>query len=432
MNSSCGLPPKCRAARPVGHTRPLSASAALYVLAYLGAHIAFMPLLVLLLPRRVAHIATAGGGEQLLSLLVLVGGITASLANIIAGHMSDKTMARQGNRRLTVASGLACLIVTYGVLAISYNPLSLTAGVIAFQIAVNLLLSPMGALISDHIPDQHKGRVAGFLNCAMPLATGTVGMIAWAAPIDGLFGFGVTAALVTLAVLPLLVMWPFATNATEAAITTAAPAIMRRLPLRNIMLAWWARFFLQLGATLLTNYLYPYIALLMRGAMVTSQLTADGAVGRLSLWAALAACCGAVVVGRLSDLLSDRRKLMAFSALLAALALVGFAIAPNWRFLAVAYAVLHLALAGFFSVEAAFVAEMISSFAKRGRLLGYMNLANTLPAILISTLAMWTEQNAWIVSAMTFVLLVCASACAVTVVLCLAMTGHPRVAFRRN
>ena len=407
----------------MGHTRPLSASAALYVLAYVGAHVAFMPLLVLLLPRRVAHIATAGGGEHLLSLLVLVGGITASLANIIAGHMSDKTMARQGNRRLSVALGLACLIVTYGVLALSYDPLMLTAGVIAFQIAVNLLLSPMGALIADHIPDQHKGRVAGFLNCAMPLATGTVAMIAWAAPIDGLSGFGMTAALVALAVLPLLVMWPFAPHAP---ITAASPAIMKRLPLRNIMLAWWARFLLQLGATLLTNYLYPYIAILMQGTMATSRLTPDGAVGRLSLWAALAACCGAVVFGRLSDLLPDRRKLMAFSALLAALALVGFAIAPNWRYLAAAYAMLHLALAGFFSIEAAFVAEMISSFTKRGRLLGYMNLANTLPAILISTLAMQTDPNALLASAMPLALLVCTSACAIAVALCLAMTDHPR------
>ena len=433
MNSSCGPLPKCRAVRPVGHTRRLSASAALYVLAYIGAHIAFMPLLVLLLPRRVAHIATAGGGEHLLSLLVLVGGITASFANIIAGRLSDRAMARQGNRRFTVASGLTCLIVTYCALAISYDPLSLTVGVIAFQLAVNLLLAPMGALISDYIPDQAKGQVAGLLNCGLPIATGTVGMIAWVAPIDGLLGFGVTAALVALAVLPLLVMWPFATKAAHAPeAETAASVVGRRLPLRNVMLAWWARFLLQLGATVLTNYLYPYIAILMRGAMATSRLTVDGAVGRLSLCAAVAACCGSVAAGQLSDVLSDRRRLMAFSALLAALALVGFAIAPNWRCLAVAYAAIHLTLGGFFSVEAAFIAEMIASSDKRGRWLGYMNLANTLPAILISTLAMRAGQHTWLASSMMFVLLACASACAVTAVLCLAMTDHPRLAFRRS
>lgn len=414
----------------MAHPRPLSAGAGLYVLAYLGAHIAFMPFLVLLLPRRVALIAAAGSGQHLLSLLVLVGAIMASLANIVAGHISDKAMARRGDRRLTLAGGLASLILTYGMLALSYSPLSLAAGVIAFQIAVNLLLAPMGALIADYIPDQRKGRVAGLLNCGLPLATGTVGLVAWAAPVDGWGGFAVTVLLVTLCVAPLLVVWPFAAPAPQAAIHPPAP--IKPLALRNIVLAWWARFLLQLGATLLTNYLYPYMAFLMRGRLATSGLTADSAVGWLSLWAALAACCGAVAVGRLSDLLSDRRKLMAISALLAALALVGFAAAPGWPFLAVAYAAIHLALAGFFAVEAAFVAEMIASSARLGRLLGHMNLANTLPAILIAMMAMQASQHAWLVSAMPFVLLACAGACGIAAMLCLAMIGRPQPALQHG
>ncbi|WP_018076048.1 MFS transporter [Novosphingobium nitrogenifigens] len=407
-------------------SRALTFGEALYVQAYVGAYIAFMPLLVLLLPRRVALITVAGGSERLLSLLVLVGGVVASLANIVAGHMSDKAMVRRGDRRLTLASGLVCLIATYGVLAVSFDPLLLILGVVAFQIAVNLLLSPMGALISDYIPDQRKGRVAGFLNCALPLATGAVGLVAWVAPVDGLRGFWGTLLLVTLCVAPLLVLWPFGVSRAQTGIPFHAPPAMGPLPVRNIVLAWWARFLLQLGATLLTNYLYPYIAFLTRGGMGGGRWDADGAVGWLSLWAALAACCGAVAAGRWSDILSDRRKLMAVSALLAALALAGFALAPGWRSLALSYAVLHLALAAFFSVEAAFVAEMIATSGQRGRLLGYMNLANTLPAILIAVTAMQAGRHALLVSAMPLVLLACACAGVLAAVLCLAMIARPR------
>ncbi|WCT79743.1 MFS transporter [Novosphingobium humi] len=402
---------------------PMSAAEALYVLAYLGANIAFMPILVLLLPRRVASIGVAAGGEHLLGLLVLAGGITASLANIVAGRISDRAMTRRGNRRSAIAGGLACLSASYGVLAFSYSPPVLALGVIGFQVAVNLLLGPIGPLIADYIPDERKGNIAGFLNCGVPVANGSVAVIAWAAPSDGSTGFGVTMALVAACVLPLLVLWPFGAplKSQIAAMPTADRRGRTPFLLRNLALAWWARFLLQLGAALLTNYLYPYIAFLMRGPMAPSRLTADSAVGWLSLWAALAACCGAVAFGRLSDMLADRRSLMIGSALLAALALTGFAAAPGWWMLAVAYALFHLAQAAFFSVEAAFVAEIITSSPKKGRWLGYMNLANTLPAILITLLAMQASERGLLAGAMHLVLLVCASACILAAGLCFAM-----------
>lgn len=406
--------------------RPLSGAEALYVLAYMGANIAFMPFLVLLLPRRVASIGVAAGGEHLLALLVLAGGITASLANIVAGQISDRAMTRRGNRRRAIAGGLACLFASYGVLAFSYSPPVLALGVITFQIAVNLLLGPIGPLIADYIPDERKGNIAGFLNCGVPVANGSVAVIAWAAPVDGSTGFAFTIALVAACVLPLLVFWPFGAPLKSQAATMPVRDASGRAPLllRNLALAWWARFLLQLGAALLTNYLYPYIAFLMHGPMAISRLTADTAVGWLSLWAALAACCGALAFGRLSDMLADRRSLMIGSALLAALALTGFAAAPGWWMLAVAYALFHLAQAAFFSVEAAFVAEIITSSHKKGRWMGYMNLANTMPAILITLLAMQASQGSLLNSAMHLVLLVCASACIIAAGLCFAMRDH--------
>ncbi|WP_168604648.1 MFS transporter [Novosphingobium sp. SG707] len=406
--------------------RPLSVGEAFYVLAYMGANIAFMPFLVLLLPRRVASIGVAAGGEHLLAMLVLAGGITASLANIAAGQISDRAMTRRGNRRRAIAGGLACLFASYGVLAFSYSPPVLALGVIAFQIAVNLLLGPIGPLIADYIPDERKGNIAGFLNCGVPVANGSVAVIAWAAPVDGSTGFAFTIALVAACVLPLLVFWPFGSPLKPQPAPMPVGDAGGRTPLllRNLALAWWARFLLQLGAALLTNYLYPYIAFVMQGPMAASRLTADTAVGWLSLWAALAACCGAVAFGRLSDMLADRRSLMIGSALLAALALTGFATAPGWWMLAVAYALFHLAQAAFFSVEAAFVAEIITSSRKKGRWLGYMNLANTLPAVLITLLAMQASHQNVLGSAMHLVLLVCASACIIAAGLCFAMRDH--------
>lgn len=392
------------------------------MLAYLGAHIAFIPFLVLLLPRRVAAIAPMGGGH-LLSILVLVGGITASLANIAAGRSSDSGMARTGNRHRAIAIGLLCLIACYGLLALAHTAVMLVVGVICFQIAVNLLFAPMGALIADYIPDHRKGRVAGMLNCGLPVANGTVAIVAWVAPVDGIAGFAFTAMLIVVCILPLLVAWPFVAQGRNRA-TNDAPALPvgdAALPVRNIALAWSGRFLLQMGATLLTSYLYPYLAFLLRGALAVSGMKASAAVGWLSLWAGLAACCGAVMIGRMSDLLADRRKLLIGSALLAALALAGLAVAPSWPILAAAYILFHLALAAFLSVEAAFVAEMIAVSHQRGRLLGYMNLANTFPAILTATLALQAARKTALDAQIPMMLLICAAACVIAAVLCAAM-----------
>jgi MFS family permease len=407
----------------MGRARFSALGEAFYVLAFLGAHIAFMPFLVLLLPRRIAAIAPAGEGDHLLSILVLVGGITASLANIAAGHFSDKAMARTGNRRRTMAGGLACLAACYAVLSVTYNPIVLTIGVIAFQISVNLLFAPIGALLADYTPDHRKGRMAGFLSCGLPAANGAVGLIAWVTPVDGAGGFALTAALIIVCVMPLLVAWPFA--ATSRAQTHGkpkpVPMIEPALPIGNIVRAWGARFLLQLGATLLTNYLYPYITFLLRRPMASTGWTADAVVGWLSLSAGLAACCCAVAMGSLSDRLAERRKLLIVSALSTALALTGLAVAPNWSIVTAAYVLFHLSLAAFFAVESAFSAEMIALSSTRGRLLGYMNLANTLPAILTAILALQTSRQTLLGAAMPLVLLGCASACVIAAALCAAM-----------
>jgi len=420
MNSWCA-PPRPRPAldRPLTRARFFSLGEALYVLAFMGAHVAFMPFLMLLLPRRVAMI---GGGEHLLSQLVLLGGVTASIANIIAGHASDSAMLRQGNRRRTIAAGLLALIVCYGFLAIADGPLSLGLGVVGFQIAVNLLFSPMGPLIADYIPDARKGRIAGFLNCGLPVATGVVSIVAWAAPFDGASGFAITAGLVLFSVLPLLVLWPF--RPVASAVEEGGRIAV--FPARNIVLAWGARCLLQLGATLLTSYLYPYVDSLLRAGHLVVALHTDAAVGWMSLWAGLAACGGAVISGHWSDMLADRRKLMVSAALLAALALTFLAAVPNWPGLVLAYALFHFALAAFFAVEAAFVAEMAASSARRGRLLGVMNLANTLPAILTASLALRASGHVAFDAAMPKILLACAGACICAACLCVAMVDRAR------
>ena len=60
-----------------------------YPLAYLAIHVSFIPLFALLLPRKVELLA---GSDSLsvLSWILLLGAITASIAHIGAGHLGDR------------------------------------------------------------------------------------------------------------------------------------------------------------------------------------------------------------------------------------------------------------------------------------------------------------------------------------------------------
>jgi len=403
---------------PPAPKRHLTQPEALYALAYMGGYVSFMPFLVLLLPRRIAAIGQTGGNDRLLSGILLIGGVVASVANIVAGHYSDHAMTRSGNRRTTIAIGLGAYLACLTALAISRQPWVLAVGMVGFQIAVNLLFSPMGTLMADYVPNHRKGRISGFLNCGPPIANGTVAIVAWIAPQDGVGGFIATAALTTACIAPLLVIWPFGTPLVHE-ITASCPAA--ELPVRNLSLNWTARFLLQLGAVLLTNYLYPFLSFLLHTTMAASKMSLDAAVGWLSLCAGAAACIGAVAMGHISDGLADRRKALAGCALLGAVALVGLAGAHNWLAFAVSFSLFHIALPAFFAVEAALVAEMVMGYPRRGRLLGYMNLANTLPVVLGAMLALQVGQHVTLGGMIPSVLLACAVACLAAGVMVLAI-----------
>src|SRR5690606_10774343 len=77
----------------------------LYALAYGGVVVAYVPLLSLLLPLKVEEMAMADK-VGLLSLTTLCGAVAASLANIAAGMLSDRSVARGRGRRGWVIGGL--------------------------------------------------------------------------------------------------------------------------------------------------------------------------------------------------------------------------------------------------------------------------------------------------------------------------------------
>ncbi len=347
---------------------------ALYALAFLGAHVSFIPLFSLLLPRRVEAVDPARP-IQTLSLLLLVGGTTASLAHIAAGRWSDRWLHRYGNRRALIGAGLATLFAAQVALAFATTIGSLIAAIVAFQFTLNLMFAPLGALLADHVPDDRKGRVAGWLNASLPLSNAGTFLAAALFPRDGAGGFLVVATLVAIAVLPLLVAWPFGNASPDTASNgTARLSTAQR---NDFIRIWLARLAVQIGAAFVISYFYLYLGARFGSASATDRMAS------LALLAMAASFLSALGAGWWSDARRRRRPAMTVAALVAAIGLGTLAIGPAWPGIVAGYLAFHVGLTAFIAVDYAMVSQLLGPSARRGELLGYMNLTNTVPAILV-------------------------------------------------
>ena len=358
----------------------------LLVVAHVGAFLAFLPLLVLLLPRRVEAV-TNGEGLTLLSLLLLAGAVTASIANIFAGAVSDRWIERHGNRRGLIAIGLVLVMLAYWLLAVATSPPALFAGIVALQASFNLMFAPLGVLLADHVPDARKGLVAGGMNMALPLAGFGVAALGWLSGADAAWPFALVAFAVAILTLPLLIFWP----PTGAPLT--APDAGPRAPRLSLLEGDFARAFagrllVQLGAASIIGYLFLYVDSVARTLPDFAAADSSAGVASMTLLANLVGLVAGLAAGKWSDRLARRRPPLVASALAGAAALAILAWAPSWPLVVIAYALFTAALTAFLSVDAALVAQLVQGRASRGALLGVMNLTNTLPAILAPLVAL--------------------------------------------
>lgn len=360
-----------------------------YPLAFLGAHLAFMPFLLLLLPRQVERFAP-DSATATLSLLLIIGAVTASLAYVAAGHWSDRWLKRAGSRRLPVLAGLVCLTLSYAGLAAADTLAGLVVAVIAFQVALNLMFAPLGALLADYVADARKGLVAAWLALALPASIALSGPLVSLFPADAPGAFGIVMALVALCVIPLLLFWP-----NTPVIPAQAPAVTggeaERPPIADFTRAWLARFLIQCGAALVLFYLYLYLRQI---GPAGSPQPAERALAILVTAGGLAGALAAVLLGRWSDRLERRRWPAALSAAAAAAGLFLLAVKPGFDLILGGYALFSAGLTAFLALDSALIAQMLGNSAARGRWLGIMNLTNTLPAIVTPTLTLLALQVA--------------------------------------
>ncbi|WP_332838006.1 MFS transporter [Sphingomonas sp. MA1305] len=346
-------------------------------LADAGGVIAYLPLLTLLLPIKVERL-TGDARIGVFTATVVAGAIAASLANVTFGWLSDRSFARGHGRRRWMVAGVIVTAASYVGIAFATSPVALVAAIAAFQIAVNVLLAPMMAAIAEEVPDSQKGIVGGLFAFGGPLASAFSALLLGQVFLSEDMRFAILPVAVGLCIAPLLL------SPARVAVDLDAPPGDGPPPRRELVVAGVARLLVQIAAVVTQAYLLYYFESIVPASGRAGLPTR---IGHLLTIALIIPLPVALILGRVSDVTRRRKPAILAAAATAAAGLLAMALARDWTAGAIAFVVYMLGSAVFVALNAGIAMQLLPDPRRRGRDLGLLNLANTVPSLLGPPLA---------------------------------------------
>jgi MFS family permease len=378
-------------ARPTVPVKPSFIAA--FTLAQIGAYVSFMPLFQVLLPLKAEGIDSANKAV-VLSLVAILGAATASIANLLAGAISDRTTSRFGRRRPWMVAGALSTVASYFLIMMAQSTIQLMAGIVCFQLAFNVLFSALLAVLPDRVPDDQKGRVAAFLSLGHP-----IGAMAGVILVGGLL-VSEASRYLAIGLVLLVAIAPFALALNDPPLPRGErPPFNWRDFLAgfwidprahpDFALAWVSRFMVLVAITLTQCYMLFYLQDALHYSNLFPGRRAEQGMALLTTIATCANVACGMLGGMLSDRLKRRKLFAAGAALVLAGAMVVFSLVPSWPVVMAGFVIFGCAVGCYYAVDIALVSQVLPSQKDAGKDLGVINLANTLPQAMAPILAMW-------------------------------------------
>lgn len=322
--------------------------------------------------------------ELALGLVVGLGAAVSVIANPLFGAISDRTTWRAGRRLPWTALGGLGGVVGLGILAVAPNIVVMAIGWCVAQFALNAMQAALFAAVPDQVPVRQRGSVGGWLGVGQTL--GIVVGSGLAAVVGGLAaGYLVCAAFLAVTTVPYLLL------RKDTVLDPGLDSVPPRLSLKGFWIsprrfpdfgwAWLTRFLLNLGNSVAIVYLLYFLQ--------DEVGYADPDSGVFVLTAVYAATLLSTVVagGIWSDRAGRRRVFVCWAGIVMAAASLLLAFWPTWPGALVAAGVLGLGFGVYLSVDFALMTEVLPAATDRGKDLGVVNIANSLPQVLAPVLA---------------------------------------------
>ncbi|WP_083701699.1 MFS transporter [Tersicoccus sp. Bi-70] len=327
----------------------------------------------------------AGQKEAVLALVTGVGAAVSLVANPVFGAVSDRTVSRFGRRVPWVVIGAGIAVVGLLVLAVSPGIGVMVVGWSLVQAGCNAMTAALTAAVPDRVPRRQRGRVGGWI--ALGTTTGILlGMVIANVARDLLPGYLLCAAVIVVLAVPYLrgsrdvpLQRHERPEASTRELLTGFWISPRRHP--DFGWAWITRFLVFLGNSMFTLYLLYFLQ--------DAVHHPDPTFGVLVLTGCYVAAVlvTAVIAGPASDRIGRRKPFVIGASLVIAAASLIAAFVPTFSGALVAAIVLGIGFGAYLAVDFALLTEVLPAAANRGRDMGVINIAASLPQVLAPVIA---------------------------------------------
>jgi MFS family permease len=363
----------------------------LFGLANASLTLAVIPILTILIPAQVSLIDPANTAVNLAVVLPL-GAIGAMIGNPLAGALSDRTTSRFGRRRPWILAGTLVTSAGLALLANSQSIFWLAAGWFIVQFFGNMLFSAYTAILPDRVPVEQRGTTQAILGLISPVV-----MLAGAYYLGRVQDFraGYYPVILVLVVVNALFIWFYREPAQPksnippfraGAFLSSFWINPRREP--NFALAWLTWLLIWTGYTLGTGgILFLYVQNVIQYPQHFPGHEVKEGISNLQV---LQTICG-VPLMMIAAVLSDRwQRRKVFVSTGAFLVFIGYGFLfffPEWSLTMIAGTAIGAGFSIFYSLGLALISQILPSARSRGKDLGVINIASTIPQIFIPGIA---------------------------------------------
>ncbi|MEU6989459.1 MFS transporter [Streptomyces sp. NPDC046465] len=342
--------------------------------------------LQILLAVQAEDLAPAGTSkETVLAWVTGVGAVVSLAANPLFGALSDRTTSRWGRRTPWIVAGTAGGAASLLLLSAAGSVWWMAAGWCLVQLTLNAAFAAVTAAVPDRVPRSQRGSVGGWLGAAQLL--GVVVGTGLATVAGGtVAGYAACALFTVVGVVPYVVRHrDLRLTATERPPWNPREFLAgfwlspRRHP--DLAWAWLTRFLINVSNSVVLLYLLYFLRDRLEYADPDEGVLILTAVNGVTMLATV------VVGGAWSDRTGRRKPFVIWSGVLMAVATGLLAAWQTWPGAIVAAAVLGIGFGVFTSVDFALMTDVLPTAMDRGKDLGVINIANSLPQVAAPALA---------------------------------------------
>jgi len=375
-------------AEPERRVRPVWTAGV--VLVNVGINAAFFGPLQVLLGQQAAAFSEPDK-EAILALVTGAGAAVSLVANPLFGAFSDRTTSRRGRRVPWVLFGAVLGAAALIALAGAPTVAAMTLLWCLVQAGCNGAYAAITAAIPDRVPAPQRGTVGGL--AAMGQTVGILAGAVIAAAVAGNFaaGYVVSAAALLAGVVLYFVKNDDVPLPAHARPPFSLAGFVRGFwisPARHpdFAWAWLTRLLVNIGNHMVTLYLLFFLNDAVR-VRETQGIEPEFGVLILTGLYAVMVIITSVIGGRLSDRLGRRKPLVIISSVVIAAASLILAFAPTWPGALIGASVLGIGFGCYLAVDFALITEVLPTALNRGKDLGVINIANSLPQVLAPLIA---------------------------------------------